>query len=320
MSELGTLLKVTREKKGYTLDELQEKTKIQKRYLEAIESGRYDRLPGPFYTRAFIRSVADVLGLDPDLLFKQYGDELPKVVEAQEAPMRLSRHKRFSKPDLFGPWVARALLVLFFLLIVTIVYIFVVRNAPPSLPLTDLPGTPKVNDKLTGMSGDGSQDAGKNTSGDRGSNETPAPVSDQTKGTEGDGAHGNAAAPEDAHMPSSPDGSPSQPELKLVEEVGKTSRYVLTGVSTFQAELEAQGGDVWVKVTANSKNGPTLLEKTLKGGETITLSVGEATTLYFSFGRTRNARLHFSGLTLDLSDKPDVYRVEVSLAKDPATL
>lgn len=320
MSELGTLLKVTREKKGYTLDELQEKTKIQKRYLEAIESGRYDRLPGPFYTRAFIRSVADVLGLDPDLLFKQYGDELPKVAEVQEAPMRLSRHKRFSKPDLFGPWVARALLILFFLLIVTIVYLFVVRQASPSLPLTNLPGTPQVKDKLTGMSGDGQSDAGQKPTGDAGLKEAPASTPDQTKGTDGQNGGGNEAAPGDTNTPPSSDVPASQPELKLVEEVGKTSRYVLSGVPTFQAELEAQGGDVWVKVTANSKNGPTLLEKTLKGGETITLPVEEATTLYFSFGRTRNARLHFSGLTLDLSDKPDVYRIEVSLAKDPATL
>lgn len=320
MSELGTLLKVTREKKGYTLDELQETTKIQKRYLEAIEAGRYDRLPGPFYARAFIRSVADVLGLDPDLLLKQYGHELPKIVEMQDTPVRLRRHERFSKPDLFGPWVARALLVLFFLLIVTIIYVFVVRQSSPSLPLTDLPGTPEVKDHLTGATGDGGSDGGGVVGSGPGSAEDGpnAPFGTDMPGEPTD--RGSGEAPRDTNAPLSPDETAPHPELKLVEEVGKTSRYVLSGVSTFQAELEAQGGDVWVKVTADSKNGPTLLEKTLKGGDTVALSAGEAKTLYFSFGRTRNARLHFSGLTLDLSDKPDVYRVEVSLATEPSSL
>lgn len=39
MSELGALLKTARQEKGLSLDDVQEQTKIRKRYLEALEEG-----------------------------------------------------------------------------------------------------------------------------------------------------------------------------------------------------------------------------------------------------------------------------------------
>ncbi len=75
--EIGTLLKETREEKGYTLDDIQIKTKIQKKYLEAIEQEDFDVLPGKFYARAFIREYAEVLELDPDVVLSNYKEEDP---------------------------------------------------------------------------------------------------------------------------------------------------------------------------------------------------------------------------------------------------
>ncbi len=40
MSELGTRLREARVEKGYTLNTLQQMTKIQKKYLQAIEEGQ----------------------------------------------------------------------------------------------------------------------------------------------------------------------------------------------------------------------------------------------------------------------------------------
>ncbi|MCG6183460.1 helix-turn-helix domain-containing protein, partial [Anoxybacillus sp. LAT_26] len=68
MTELGKRLREAREEKNMSLDELQEMTKIQKRYLIGIEEGNYAIMPGTFYVRAFIRQYAEAVGLDPDEL------------------------------------------------------------------------------------------------------------------------------------------------------------------------------------------------------------------------------------------------------------
>ena len=64
--EVGERLKEARQAKGYTLDDLQQITKIQKRYLVAIEEGNLNVLPGNFYARAFIKQYADTVGLNGD--------------------------------------------------------------------------------------------------------------------------------------------------------------------------------------------------------------------------------------------------------------
>lgn len=46
--EVGKKLHDARVAKGYTLDDLQQATKIQKRYLIAIEDEKFDELPGDF--------------------------------------------------------------------------------------------------------------------------------------------------------------------------------------------------------------------------------------------------------------------------------
>lgn len=77
--EIGKKLQQARQKKGYTLDDLQQITKIQKRYLIAIEDEKFDELPGDFYVRAFVKQYANTVGLDGEELLREYDDELPKA-------------------------------------------------------------------------------------------------------------------------------------------------------------------------------------------------------------------------------------------------
>lgn len=81
MNEIGDKLKVARQSQGYTLDDLQQMTKIQKRYLIAVEEGNLDVLPGNFYARAFIKQYADSVGLNGEELIKEHMDSLPQVSE-----------------------------------------------------------------------------------------------------------------------------------------------------------------------------------------------------------------------------------------------
>jgi cytoskeletal protein RodZ len=62
---LGEFLRRERQLRQISLDEVAERTKISRRYLEAIEEERYDYLPGETFVRGFIRSYAQSIGLDP---------------------------------------------------------------------------------------------------------------------------------------------------------------------------------------------------------------------------------------------------------------
>lgn len=77
LTELGARLKEARLAKGFSLDDLQEITKIQKRYLVGIEEGNYSIMPGSFYVRAFIKQYAEAVGLDSDEILAEYKQDVP---------------------------------------------------------------------------------------------------------------------------------------------------------------------------------------------------------------------------------------------------
>src|SRR5699024_7595769 len=94
MNEIGEILKDARIEKGYTLDDLQQITKIQKRYLQAIEDGNTDILPGRFYMRAFVKQYADIADLDGEELLEEHLTETSKEASEEfaeivdDAPVR----------------------------------------------------------------------------------------------------------------------------------------------------------------------------------------------------------------------------------------
>ncbi|OZU90255.1 helix-turn-helix domain-containing protein [Virgibacillus indicus] len=95
--EIGARLKEAREAKNISLDSLQETTKIQKRYLLAIEEGNFHILPGKFYTRAFIKEYANAVGLNSNDLLEEYKEEIPKTEE--ESDIQYTRIQRSRKEN-----------------------------------------------------------------------------------------------------------------------------------------------------------------------------------------------------------------------------
>ncbi len=92
--EIGARLKEAREARNMSLDDVQNETKIQNRYLQAIEKGDFSIMPGKFYTRAFIRQYAEAVGLDPELIMEEHANELPSSSEEEYIQYtRLQRHK-----------------------------------------------------------------------------------------------------------------------------------------------------------------------------------------------------------------------------------
>ncbi|WDH84551.1 helix-turn-helix domain-containing protein [Paenibacillus urinalis] len=128
MSELGQQLKEARLQKGLSLDDVQEMTKIRKRYLEAIESGDYKVLPGSFYVRAFIKTYAETVGLNPEELLEGHKKDVPAA--EQEATMEPVMQKRSSRPqaERNNKWLSIVLPWTFLALILVLIYIYWVPN------------------------------------------------------------------------------------------------------------------------------------------------------------------------------------------------
>jgi hypothetical protein len=72
MSGIGLHFRQAREAMGLSLQEVQQRTKIHAEYLRALEDDRFDQLPSPIYVRAFIRTYANSLGLDAQMLLGLY--------------------------------------------------------------------------------------------------------------------------------------------------------------------------------------------------------------------------------------------------------
>lgn len=86
VSQLGEFLRQHREAQGITLEELQARTKIRIKYLEAIEAGDYAVIPGEVYLRGFIRSVAKELGIDQQEAMDLYYQESRPASESVAQP------------------------------------------------------------------------------------------------------------------------------------------------------------------------------------------------------------------------------------------
>ena len=86
---IGDTLREARERQNLSIKDIEKGTSIRALYIEAIEKGEFDKLPGNAYTKGFIRNYANFLKLDADACVRQYNEENnPEEVAAKEAAKR----------------------------------------------------------------------------------------------------------------------------------------------------------------------------------------------------------------------------------------
>ena len=64
MFEIGSSLREARERRGLSYGQVEAETAIRTRYIRALEDEDFHILPGPTYTKGFLRAYAEYLGLD----------------------------------------------------------------------------------------------------------------------------------------------------------------------------------------------------------------------------------------------------------------
>src|SRR3954451_7062760 len=72
MGSIGETLRQARIDKGVSLVDAERSTHIRRRYLDALESDDFGALPALVYTRGFIRTYAEYLGLSPQAMVDQF--------------------------------------------------------------------------------------------------------------------------------------------------------------------------------------------------------------------------------------------------------
>ena len=75
--DFGGKMKRAREERGVSLRHIADETKISDGLLEALERNDISRLPGGIFSRAFVRSYAIEIGVDPEQAVRDFIVQFP---------------------------------------------------------------------------------------------------------------------------------------------------------------------------------------------------------------------------------------------------
>ncbi len=273
LTELGNRLKQAREEKGLSLEDLQTITKIQKRYLIGIEEGNYSIMPGQFYARAFIRQYSEAVGLDPELIFEEYQNDIP-ANDKDEIP-QLSRVKTrkqvptSSKNTKVFNFIPKVLMFLAFVAVVAIIYVL-------------------FQNWGVGSSSDTQQD-NKNVVFDPAETENEGSSGNETEEAEKE-------EPEQTEEPAEEEPVEEKPTTGTLTEVSSNSPNAtleLKDADKFEVEIAADGGNTWVGV--NNASGEYFLNKELKDGESEIIDLSSEKEILFNVGWVPATKIKING-------------------------
>jgi cytoskeleton protein RodZ len=103
----GRKLAEARQQRGWSLDEVAERIRVRREFLEALEEMNVKLLPGKAYALAFLRSYARELGMDEKAIVEQFQDECALTRDDVQPQIRAPSYR----PRKERPWAIAAGLV-----------------------------------------------------------------------------------------------------------------------------------------------------------------------------------------------------------------
>lgn len=128
----GELLRIERERVGFSADEVAAHLHLSKTTLGYLEEGRFDRLPGDTFTRGYIRSYARLLKLDPNV----FASHFDRYVGADSRPVRVSSINRIVPARSGTRWMGLSTLLIIVIMLALGLWWWSDSRAP-SLPPED---------------------------------------------------------------------------------------------------------------------------------------------------------------------------------------
>jgi cytoskeleton protein RodZ len=129
MQAIGERLREARMRQGLDLTEVEVATKIRAKYLRAMENDEFAMLPGSTYVKSFLRTYAEYLGLDAQLLVEEFramheprGEgEMPSFAPPGRPRPPRDRRGGPGAGMAIGPGVLVVAMILLFLLVLAII-------------------------------------------------------------------------------------------------------------------------------------------------------------------------------------------------------
>ncbi|MDQ0193421.1 helix-turn-helix domain-containing protein [Paenibacillus wynnii] len=300
MSELGRHLKEARLQKGMSLDDVQEVTKIRKKYLEAIETGDYKVLPGDFYVRAFIKTYAEAVGVNPDELMQEHGNV---AVTPKEPTMESVIQKRSRRPETErnAKWLPTLLMWTFPVLIIVVIYMYAIKSGSDGnqtvdpTKVTDATQDPKTAQTSSPAPGGG----------------VAQPTASPTTGNDGDSVQ---TTPEP-----SPSLSPSPESITVGagRKSGKTTIFDVSASAGSPVEVIISATGVsWLEVyKGGNSTGEKLSYGNTAAGDNMVFTLGSE-GIYIKSGNSRATVITVNGQTV--TDGKSTSRILFELADGTA--
>jgi len=159
---IGTRLKLARRRKRFSLEEVEEITKVKKRYLEDIERNNFDNLPSEVYTKGFLAKYAEAVGLNSKKIVDSYKltrgtDEDNSADHYGEFAQKTIKNSKFS---LTPKLVVTLIFVLLFIGLAG--YLFIQVRGFASAPVLEItkPEQDKLSTTSSGLTIEGKTDPG----------------------------------------------------------------------------------------------------------------------------------------------------------------
>ena len=118
MPTIGETLREARMRQRLDIADVERDTKIRAKYLRALENEEFSMLPGPTFVKTFLRTYAELLGLDPHALVEQYrADHEPRDELETLKPLgptgvgRRDRRRRGPRPWMVAALLAAAVVI-----------------------------------------------------------------------------------------------------------------------------------------------------------------------------------------------------------------
>jgi len=147
MASVGQELKRERELRGISLKDIADSSKINMRFLRALEDDQLNILPGKFFTKSTIRTYSNYLGLDEKSILNLYYETIhSKEQELNQVNEKKEKNKILLPKKVKNIFYSVIIFIIFLIILSSLFFILQEKEPPlpPEKPITSIITSEKI--------------------------------------------------------------------------------------------------------------------------------------------------------------------------------